>query len=339
MLILNFILPVRIDRQYLFLALIFAFIFSNCPFVFKGYLHTRPKGFQLSAFLFIWAGFFLIAQFLQLVLISRFYKIGAEGMADFLSSALLKHPDFMMFFNALFTLLAFGMPAFLFAYLAHPRPAAYLGLQPVRNPKQWYWIPLVVAGMVPVVMMVGGYINTLNLGETAHELQQVRESQINTYLKGVGTWELLRNIFCLAILPAFCEELLFRGVIQKFAFSYTKNFWWTIVISALSFALMHMSVYDFLPIFLAGLLLAWIYQQTACLWLNIAVHFLFNGAQLVLAFWAARNESLNQAGQDPAYLIVAALAGLLLLWLALGKLYNLRTPFTKAWGVEMPEKT
>ena len=259
-------------------------------------------------------------------------------MSDFLETALLNHPDFMMFFNALFTVLAFGVPAFLFAYLAHPGPGEYLGLQPVRNPKQWRWIPLVVLGMVPILMTVGGYINTLNLGETAHELQQVRQNQIDTYLKGVGGWELLRNLFCLAVLPAFCEELLFRGVIQKFAFSYTKNVVWTVVISALSFALVHLSVYDFLPIFLAGLLLAWVYQQTSSLWLNIAVHFLFNGSQLVLAFWAARNEAFNQAGQNSIYLVIAALVGLLLLWVALRKLYHLRSPFSKAWSVEEPEK-
>lgn len=304
--------------------------------MFKGYLHIRPKGFQLSAFLFIWAGFFLICQFLQLVLINQLYKIPADGMSDFLSSALLKHPDFMMFFNALFTLLAFGVPAFLFAYLAHPRPVPYLGLQPVKNPKQWRWIPLVVLGMVPILMTIGGYINTWNLGKTAHELQQIRQNQINTYLKGVGGWELLRNLFYLAVLPAFCEEFLFRGVVQKFAFSYTKNVVWTVVISALSFALVHLSVYDFLPIFLAGLLLAWIYQQTSCLWLNITVHFLFNGSQLVLAFWAARNEAFNQAGQNSTYLVIAALVGLVALWLALGKLYHLRTPFSKVWSVEEP---
>ncbi|HET8572599.1 MAG TPA: type II CAAX endopeptidase family protein [Edaphocola sp.] len=317
---------------------IFAFTRSNVLLVFKGYLYIRSKGFQLSVFLFIWAGFFLISQFLQLALIRQLYNVPAEDMADFLSSALLKHPDFMMFFNALFTLLAFGVPAFLFAYLAHPRPAGYLGLQPIRNLKQWPWILMLVVGMIPVLMTIGGYINTLNLGETAHELQQVRESQINAYLKDVGGWELLRNVLCLAVLPAFCEEALFRGVIQKFAFSYTKSISWTIVISALSFALMHMSVYDFLPIFLAGLLLAWVYQQTACLWLNIVVHFLFNGSQLVIAFYAARNESFSQAGQHAVYLVIATLACLLLLWLALVKLYHLRTPFTKRWGVEEPEK-
>lgn len=305
--------------------------------MFKGYLHTRPKGFQLSVFLFVWAGFFLISQFLQLVLINQIYQVSADAMPAFLESALLEHPDFMMFFNALFTVMGFGLPAFLFAYLAHPRPSAYLGLQSVKNPKQWRWIPLIVLGMVPVVMIVGGYINTLNLGETAHALQQARENQINTYLKGVGGWELLRNIFCLAVLPAFCEELLFRGVVQKFAFSYTKNVRWTILISALSFALLHLSVYDFVPIFLAGVLLAWVYQQTSSLWLNIAVHFLFNGSQLVLAFWAARSEAINNAGQEFAYLGIAALIGLLLLLLALRKMYRLGTPFPDTWSVEEPE--
>lgn len=306
--------------------------------MFKDYLQIRPKGFQLSVFLFIWAGFYLITLLLQTLLIQHFFHIGSNETADFIENAMIRHPEFVVASNALYSLLVFGLPAFVFAYLAHPQPISYLGFTRPSTSKQWIWVVLVAIALVPLMITVGGLVKELNLGAAARKLQELREGQINAYLKNADSWDLLRNITFLALLPAFCEELLFRGIIQRFAYSYWKNASGAIFISALTFSLMHMSVYDFLPIFIAGLVLAWIYQQTSCLWLNIAVHFLFNGLQVFIAFYAAHNEVFNQAGQNLLYLGIASVAGLLVLSVALRKLYNLRHPFPTNWGVATPKE-
>lgn len=302
--------------------------------MFKDYLRIRPKGFQLSVFLFIWAGFYLITLLLQTLLIQNLFHIGSNEMSRFMENSIAKYPGFVIVSNALYSLLVFGLPAFLFAYLADPKPLAYLGLSRPAKSQQWIWIVLIAIGLVPLMVTLGGLVKELNLGEAAQRLQELRENQISAYLKNANGWDLFRNIIFLALLPAFCEELLFRGIIQRFAYSYWKNASGAVLISALAFSLMHMSVYDFLPIFIAGLVLAWIYQQTSCLWLNISVHFLFNGLQVFIAYYAAHNESFNQAGQNLAYLGIASIVGIIILSLALRKLYTLRNPFPKEWGME-----
>ena len=305
--------------------------------MFKDYLRIRSRGFQLAVFLFIWAGLYLVAVLLQMLLIRQLFHIGNDGLSDFVEGAITQHPNFVIVSNALYSLLVFGVPAFLFAYLAHPKPAAYLGLRRPSASGQWVWAVVVALALVPLLMTVGGLVNELNLGAAAKRLQEFRESQINAYLKSTDAWGLLRNILFLALLPAFCEELFFRGVVQRFAYAYWKKAGGAVLISAFAFALMHRSLYDFLPIFMAGLVLGWLYQQSRSLWLNVTVHLLFNGLQVVIAYYAVRYEVLNRVGEDWLYMGVAALVALLILTIALIRLYRLRSPFPKTWGVEEPQ--
>lgn len=305
--------------------------------MFKTYLRDRPKGFQLGIFIFLWAALYLITIILQSVVIRSAFHIGNDQLTEFASNSIAQHPVFVIVSNAVYSVLVFGLPAFFFAYLAHPAPISYLGLHRPENQKQWKWVVLLAIGLLPVITIIGGLLKEINLGEAAKQLQETRDAQFNAYLKGSTSLDLLRNIFFLALLPAFCEELFFRGVIQKFAFSYSKKGSIAILISALTFALMHMSIYEFLPIFLAGLALAWVYQQTGCLWLNVVVHMLFNGLQVFIAYYTAHDEAFSKAGENNLYLIIAAAIGLLLLYWSFHKLFQLRTPFGNGWSVEEPE--
>lgn len=302
--------------------------------MFGGYLRIRSKGFQLAVFMIMWVGFYLIAASLQTVLLGSLFHVKAGDGTDFLTKALAEHSLFVIIFNTIYSILAFGLPAFLFAYLAHPKPATYLGLIRPEEKRQWLWVILLAVGMIPVLSVIGGLINTLNLGEEAHRLQEIRETQIGTYLRGATGLDVIRNIILLALIPAFCEELFFRGVVQKFAFSFRKNAKAAIFISALAFALIHMSIYDLIPIFIAGLFLAWVYQETGSLWLNITIHFLFNGLQVVIAYVSVNNDAFDQLGNDWAFLISAFFIGALILTFALLNLFKLRTPFTQDWDVE-----
>lgn len=80
-------------------------------------------------------------------------------------------------------------------------------------------------------------------------------------------------IYC-AIIPAFVEELLFRGTIAKSLLVYGKKT--AVVLSALLFALMHSNIEQLLYTFIAGLFLAWIYVETQNVIYPIILHFINN---------------------------------------------------------------
>jgi membrane protease YdiL (CAAX protease family) len=62
--------------------------------------------------------------------------------------------------------------------------------------------------------------------------------------------------------------------------------WAGVVVAALVFAAVHMNLAFFFPIFVLALGLGYVYERTGNIWVNIATHSLFNGAQ-ILFFMAA----------------------------------------------------
>ncbi len=89
-------------------------------------------------------------------------------------------------------------------------------------------------------------------------------------------------IALLAVVVApVAEETFFRG----FLFSGIGNrygYGWGAVFSALIFSLAHiLQPGAFLPIFLLGLLLAWLYMKTGSIWACIFTHFAYNSIALI----------------------------------------------------------
>ena len=90
-------------------------------------------------------------------------------------------------------------------------------------------------------------------------------------------------VFTIIIAP-FAEEFIFRGVL----FPYVKRLGWPglawVGVSAL-FALIHLSAAVFLPLFLFGLALTWLYNKTDNLLAPITAHALFNAVNFGLLLW------------------------------------------------------
>jgi membrane protease YdiL (CAAX protease family) len=89
------------------------------------------------------------------------------------------------------------------------------------------------------------------------------------------------SIISVAVIPAFTEELLFRGLIlDGLTRNYSKRK--AIVISALLFGLIHLNPWQFVTAFLIGLVSAWICIETNSILLSIFIH-LFNNALYTIA--------------------------------------------------------
>ena len=90
-------------------------------------------------------------------------------------------------------------------------------------------------------------------------------------------------VFSMAIMPAFCEELAFRGVVYG---GYRKNCRpaGAILMSAFLFGLMHGNINQFVYTFLIGIALALLAEATGSIWPTILVHFLINLRAVVSMF-------------------------------------------------------
>jgi membrane protease YdiL (CAAX protease family) len=104
-----------------------------------------------------------------------------------------------------------------------------------------------------------------------------------------STTRFLVAVLVIAVVPAVSEELVFRGVIQKSLvrwFSPHVGVW----LGAAIFSAIHMQFFGFVPRFVLGLVLGYLYLWSGNLWVSIVAHFTQNAFQLLILY-------LSQNGQ------------------------------------------
>lgn len=89
-----------------------------------------------------------------------------------------------------------------------------------------------------------------------------------------ANYQIVLQFFTIAVVPAFVEEFLFRGVVLSNLLPYGRTH--AIVFSSLLFALMHQNVGQFFYTSVAGLILGYIYVQTGSIWGSVLLHFVNN---------------------------------------------------------------
>lgn len=234
-------------------------------------------------------------QFLMLLgLVGLFMIFGSILIAalgsNMLGVSLLQVPDALnrpqnanisRLLNTLATLIAFLVPAIVFAKIISKQPFSWLGFSKKMNSKQLMIVVLITfAGMV-----LSGSLGMLNQKIPLSEglLRQAQQLE-NTYKNAMMNMAHMTNftdyllaMLVMALAPAIFEEVLFRGAFQKVFVGWTKNAWAGIIITSILFSAIHFSFFGFLPRIALGLILGLIFYYTNNLWLSILLHFLNNG--------------------------------------------------------------
>src|SRR5208282_5430265 len=104
------------------------------------------------------------------------------------------------------------------------------------------------------------------------------------------------NVLIMAAVPAFCEELCFRGALQRIMIQICKRPLTGILVSAFLFSFFHFHFEGFLPRFFFFVLLGAASWYSGSLWVSIVAHFFFNAIQIVLVMYdpgvVAKNPSI-----------------------------------------------
>lgn len=95
---------------------------------------------------------------------------------------------------------------------------------------------------------------------------------------GVGMWFLAITAIVAAPLA---EETFFRGFLFQ-GLTTRLRFQWAAIISAAIFAVMHLSPSGFVPIFILGLMLVWLFNKTQSIWPCIIVHAAYNSIAVII---------------------------------------------------------
>ena len=156
--------------------------------------------------------------------------------------------------------------------------------------RHWYYA---LAGVVATLLIIpaNDWLTTWNdswnlgrIGELLRRLQDATEGVVESMMSTDTVWGLLGNLLVVALIPAVCEEVFFRAGIQNLLQKWVKNPHLAIWLTAIIFSLGHGEVFSFVPRFVLGALLGYLYVYGGSLLPNMMAHFV-NNAILVVLYW------------------------------------------------------
>jgi uncharacterized protein len=147
---------------------------------------------------------------------------------------------------------------------------------------------------------------------------QGTSAAVNQLLGDDSLQGILANVFFICFLPAFAEEIFFRGFLQQAVGRLIPPLA-AVVVAAAVFSLVHMQLLVFLPRFILGLLLGYFFLRTGKLWVSVAAHFAFNALNVVIAFLAMRGFLTKELFRDdyrfPLWItLISGILTLILMW-------------------------
>ena len=183
------------------------------------------------------------------------------------------------------TLFSFLIPALIFTRLHYRnRYLFFLGL---RSLPRGTWLAasaVMLLLMLPIIQYSYQINQSLPLPKWMTEMESSASDTLEVLLQMNNPQDLVISILLIAILPALGEELVFRGILQKYGYRFFRSNQVSVWITAIIFSAIHLQFAGFFPRFLLGLFLGYLYLWTRNLWVPIFVHFLNNAIMLVVAF-------------------------------------------------------
>ncbi|MBL7811360.1 MAG: CPBP family intramembrane metalloprotease [Bacteroidetes bacterium] len=217
------------------------------------------------------------------------------------------------------------LPALLFAFI-NKIPASQIAgwNKPVRLSQILQALAMVVLSIVCVNWLTD-WFRHIHWPQTLHylaeKLDSGRQDTMGTLLDMQTPGELMLCLFLAGLLPAFTEELLFRGILQRIFFRITGKAGTSIFLQATVFALLHLSFYELPAIFLMGIMFGIVTYATGTTWYSVIMHFLFNATSIVLHYFSLRHfEKTGITGAYDDFILpgfYAAFCAIPLFWLLL----------------------
>lgn len=296
------------------------------------YFRTYPLGLQLLLFILMTFTMLFLAVALIGVLLPNVFGVPATSIQNISDKSEPLFIHLSLLAQGLGSLMIFAGSTFLFTYLAHPSPKKYLGLSAPQKPVHLLLAVLAMLGAMPLFMALQTLMGRIDFGADVKKGQEAAEAVSRAYLLMPTFTDFLRTFVVVAIIPAIGEELLFRGMIMRFAHKASGRMVVAVLFSAAVFAFVHASYYGLPSIFLAGALLAVIYYLTGSLWCGILAHLLFNGSQIILTYMAASHPALSAFLNENTIMLGFVASGTALFAASFYMLWKTRTPLPSNWS-------
>lgn len=139
---------------------------------------------------------------------------------------------------------------------------------------------LLILAIQPMVWLLSWINMQLPVPETLIAFEQGQMEMIEQIL--TGEYLIMLTIMHVALVPAICEEVLYRGYILRL-FECSWGIWAAIIISGAIFGLYHLRLTQVIPLATIGMVLAWVTIKSGSLIPAIVGHFVNNAGSVIAA--------------------------------------------------------
>ena len=179
----------------------------------------------------------------------------------------------------LFYMLSFMLPVPFFMLISGKKQGEPICFE-VRFPRHFALMAVAAVGLT----LAAGQVNALIMSPFAGESSST--DMLLDMLTPDKGYMVVLVFMMIVIVPAFCEEFLFRGLVLGNLLPYGKTV--SVMGSALLFAAMHQNFSQFLYTFVAGIFLGLLYAESRSIWPSTIVHMLNNLLSFVQMLLYAR---------------------------------------------------
>lgn len=219
------------------------------------------------------------------------------------------------FLAGLNQILVIMMPGLLTLFSLRKQIIKSVGMQEAPGWNNILWACAFMIISTPLVLYVFEWNKMIPMPDSLKAMADQANETIKAIMNMTTTNELVVNLLLIAVIPAFGEELLFRGIIQRQLMRRWSP-WVAILVTGALFSLFHFQMDGFIPRWMLGIVLGWLYWQTGNFWVVVAAHFFNNGIQVVAQYFYAKQITDIDLEQDVHIPFYAALISLGLVLLA-----------------------
>jgi len=219
----------------------------------------------------------------------------------------------------------FLIPSLVIIYMVRKRGQSFTGMDRFPKPEIVFLLILLAFFIIPVTSYTGYLNSKLDLPDWLSGIEEkiIAKEEAASRLTELlitsgGAGSLFINIIIIALIPAFCEELLFRGVLQQLLSGIFKSAHWGIWIAAIIFSTIHLQFFGFVPRLILGLSFGYLFYFTRSLWSSILAHFINNLIPVVITYftgWKILNDkALSSGSYGVTILIISFLVCILIFY-------------------------
>ncbi len=273
-----------------------------------GWIIIAFIGFQLTALFVFFILLAAIPALGGLLGIESWQSIIPEGSSGL--EVIFQNFDLLFIGNSIGQILFLALATWFFCLLQTSKQKRSSFLRLKANNRTFLFTVIALLSVIciqPFVWFLGWLNSLLPAPELFQSLQSSQMGMLEGYITGENFTLLV--LFHIAIVPAVCEEILFRGYVLR-SFQKSWGYIIAIIVSGAIFGLFHLQLTHFLPLAAIGMLLGYLTWASESIIPAMAAHFLNNAGSVFLVRFYPNSEiaSTSAVTLPPIWLIVTSVA-------------------------------